>query len=230
MPVILPHTISNGTARDATQVQGNFAALRDFANGVETTVINNKATQASADTAAIATAGTNADTKIEAHKTGAAAHLASVLSFAPTATISSTSVQNAIAEVATDRIAATDALADRATTLEGLTARGGWTTIPLTGGWSNFSGRQVASYRKVGDQVEMRGTLTGGTITDGTILCTLPANFRPPAHDNYPCASSGGPDGGGAYLYVTSTGQVQLWQASNNGMVGLRGVSFSITA
>jgi hypothetical protein len=35
-------------------------------------------------------------------------------------------------------------------------------------------------YRKVGDMVELRGVIRGGTA--GTVAFTLPAGFRPPAH------------------------------------------------
>jgi hypothetical protein len=55
-----------------------------------------------------------------------------------------------------------------------------WTAVTFAGTWANYgSGYQGMEYRKVGDMVQLRGVIAGGT--SGTTVCTLPAGFRPPA-------------------------------------------------
>lgn len=54
-----------------------------------------------------------------------------------------------------------------------------WTAVTFTNGWSSFgSGYQPVQYRKIGDIVYCRGTLSTGT--GATVAFTLPAGFRPP--------------------------------------------------
>ncbi len=55
-----------------------------------------------------------------------------------------------------------------------------WTAVAFAGGWANLGApAQVAQYRRVGDEVQLRGVIAGGTI--GLAAFTLPAGFRPPA-------------------------------------------------
>lgn len=74
--------------------------------------------------------------------------------------------------------------------LETLTATTAWTALPTYGAqWSNYGGDwQVGQYRKVGDEVQVRGLLkrSGGTGSSATI-CTLPTGFRPPDNVLFGC-------------------------------------------
>lgn len=55
-----------------------------------------------------------------------------------------------------------------------------WTAPALLNGWADLGGIwQVVQYRRVGDVVEIRGVIAGGTI--GLAAFVLPVGFRPPA-------------------------------------------------
>lgn len=58
---------------------------------------------------------------------------------------------------------------------------GAWTAPTLLNSWVNVGApQQVAQYRKVGDMVQLRGSVKNGTATSGTTIYTLPTGFRPP--------------------------------------------------
>lgn len=65
----------------------------------------------------------------------------------------------------------------------GVAAPGAWITMPtLAAGWANLGAPyQVAQYRKVGQAVYLRGTLTrsGSAYVALATICTLPVGFRP---------------------------------------------------
>lgn len=55
-----------------------------------------------------------------------------------------------------------------------------WRALSLENSWVNFgSGWPDASVKKSGNTISVRGLLKDGTTTNGTKVCTLPANFRP---------------------------------------------------
>jgi hypothetical protein len=55
-----------------------------------------------------------------------------------------------------------------------------WVAPTLLNSWVNYGlTYQVAQYRKVGDMVQIRGTIKSGTPP--SIVFNLPAGFRPPA-------------------------------------------------
>lgn len=57
-----------------------------------------------------------------------------------------------------------------------------WQALSLQNGWGIFGGGyQIPQYRKQGDMVQVRGVLSIGTTTSGTVITTLPAGFRIPA-------------------------------------------------
>lgn len=56
-----------------------------------------------------------------------------------------------------------------------------WTALPYSTGWGDRGGGwQPGEYRKVGDIVHLRGTVTKATApAAGDVIATLPAGFRP---------------------------------------------------
>ena len=55
---------------------------------------------------------------------------------------------------------------------------GEWTALTPLNGWVTFSGRQQAMYRTNGDEVQVRFDLKNGTITNGTVLFTVPGEIN----------------------------------------------------
>jgi len=96
-----------------------------------------------------------------------------------------------------------------------------WTALSLTNGWANVGGWGSAQYRKVGDMVQLRGVVSGGTANSS--VATLPAGFRPPDQITVPYAVNGS---GANYLSLTPTGTIQPFVA---GYCSLSGIAFSIT-
>lgn len=55
-----------------------------------------------------------------------------------------------------------------------------WTAVTYQNGWADYGlGFQVAQYRKVGDEVQLRGLIKGPALNQ--VIFTLPTGFRPPA-------------------------------------------------
>jgi hypothetical protein len=100
-----------------------------------------------------------------------------------------------------------------------------WYTLVLSNGWSHAAG-QTASYRKIGDMVQLRGRIQGGTM--GVTVATLPSGFRPPITQEFGTASivSGGWTVGG--FSVGTDGTLFALAGSNSGMV-FNGIAFSVT-
>lgn len=110
---------------------------------------------------------------------------------------------------------------------------GAWRLIPFTTSWSaptftnswvNFGGvYQVAQYRKVGDMVQLRGTIKTGT--SGTSAFTLPTGYRPPA------AAQWNVPGGGSYavLEISTAGLVTPIGAAVSTACSITG-QFSVTS
>lgn len=99
-----------------------------------------------------------------------------------------------------------------------------WVAPTLGNAWVNFGGAyQVAQYRKVGDEVELRGVIKGGTMNVAAF--TLPAGFRPPALNQFATVS------GGVYGYITvdPTGNVNP-AVGTNASFDLAPVRFSTVA
>lgn len=54
-----------------------------------------------------------------------------------------------------------------------------WIAVSFTNSWTNYgTGYELARYRKIGDNVQLQGLITGGTIGLGAF--TLPVGYRPP--------------------------------------------------
>jgi len=101
-----------------------------------------------------------------------------------------------------------------------------WTAVSFSNSWVNYgSGFQEAEYRKVGDMVQLRGNIKGGTLDAAGF--TLPVGFRPPA------TVAGPGNGAGTFLIacaleIGSDGVVTIL-ATNAALVSYV-FSFSVTA
>lgn len=117
-----------------------------------------------------------------------------VLDFAVNPTVAGSAiVVDSIADADTthapSRNAVFDALAGKQATI----ADSGWIAPTLLNGWANFGGGfSPAGYRKIGNQVMLRGIIGGGTTTSSTILFTLPSGYYDSTgHHVYACISNG---------------------------------------
>lgn len=70
-----------------------------------------------------------------------------------------------------------------------LAASPAWTNLTLQNSWAVIASRRAA-YRRVLCWVEVQLQVTGGTATDGTVVATLPAGFRPTVLFVIPVAAS----------------------------------------
>ena len=99
-----------------------------------------------------------------------------------------------------------------------------WTAVTFENFWVDFGAgsRQVCEFRRVGDIVQLRGTMKSGTLS--ATAFTLPVGFRPP--DTLDVIVRGGnvPD----VANVTAAGQFIPYCASNT-LVNID-CSFSVTA
>lgn len=101
-----------------------------------------------------------------------------------------------------------------------------WQAPTLGSSWVNFAGGyQNAAYRKIGNRVFIRGMVKNGTITDGTVLFTLPIGYRPLGHELF----TGYQSAGTAYrLNVNSTGAVAIYGVTANAWISLSNISFMV--
>lgn len=100
-----------------------------------------------------------------------------------------------------------------------------WTAVTFQNSWIDFGGGlQLTQYRKVGDEVQVRGVLAGGTTA--TVAFTLPSGFRPLAGF---AAAAVGPSAAFAYANVNTTGTVAIISPGGTSVVHIL-FRFSITA
>jgi len=107
-----------------------------------------------------------------------------------------------------------------------------WTPLTLASPWGNASGYGVASYRRVGKEVRLRGVVTPSSNTSNATITTLPATHRPLTSELCPAAvyttpaQTSIPNPG---IQVTSAGAVIALMGANAGAaVSLNGVRFFI--
>lgn len=96
----------------------------------------------------------------------------------------------------------------------------GWTLLAnsdLQNGWTNKLGVDYqSSYRRVGNWAVLRGTLTGGTITEATVIFAVPVELRPKLRLTTTVLGSTGAAGFVAGLVVNANGKVTISNVSNN--------------
>lgn len=104
---------------------------------------------------------------------------------------------------------------------------GAWTAVTFLNSWVNYgSTYQVAQYRKVGDCVEIRGSVKNGTA--GSVVFNLPAGFRPPADLYLPGNNNAG--AGASPVYIQSDGDVIHTATATTTYYSLDGARFSTIA
>lgn len=104
-----------------------------------------------------------------------------------------------------------------------------WHTLTLQNGWSTRAGYYAPACKLTPDgRVWLRGGLTGGTFTNGTIIATLPAGYRPAASVSMPLSNNttSGSGSGNPRLFVRTSGNIEIWLVG--GDFHIDGCSFSI--
>lgn len=63
----------------------------------------------------------------------------------------------------------------------------GWVALTLQNGWGNYPDATWAdaAVRRFGGIVFVKGLISGGTVTSGTVVTTLPDGYRPASGDGY---------------------------------------------
>lgn len=105
---------------------------------------------------------------------------------------------------------------------------GGWTTLGLASPWVDYGFPWMgAGYRKVGDDVQLRGLVRGGT--SGTTIATLPAGYRPVRNVIFTASADIGGGNIFARLDVLSTGVVVAYFPAGTAAYLSIQLSFSTT-
>lgn len=68
-----------------------------------------------------------------------------------------------------------------------------WVGVPFNAGWADAAvfALQLCQYRRVGDEVQLRGTCFGvAPAAIGGVIFTLPLGFRPPMNLVFPVVSN----------------------------------------
>jgi hypothetical protein len=101
-----------------------------------------------------------------------------------------------------------------------------WYDFTLLNGWANYgSGFETAQYYRAGNKrVYLKGVISGGTATQGTVLCELPEGFRP-QEDIFVVGMSHHQE---ALFFITTDGEVILQSGSYHWFV--LNTSFRINA
>lgn len=93
----------------------------------------------------------------------------------------------------------------------------GWNGITFQNGWTALSSEyEYGSYRKDHfDMVDLRGVLKPGTTTDGTVICQLPAGYRPERTVVAIVSTSDGNSDYPARLHIDPDGDVHAYKAKS---------------
>jgi hypothetical protein len=97
----------------------------------------------------------------------------------------------------------------------------------LLASWINFGApAEAAGHRKTPwGEVQLRGTIKGGTTTNGTVLFNLPAGYRPANERRFPAMQGGASV---CLIYVSSNGDVLINGLTNNAYLSLDSVRFEV--
>lgn len=101
----------------------------------------------------------------------------------------------------------------------------GWIAPTLSNGWGQYAGWEPFGYRRINGVVYLRGLISGGTTTDGTLLFTLPTGFRPAVGTTGKHISVASSNSIGV-IKVREGGEVQCGTPVNASWLSFAGVSF----
>ncbi|MFA5172748.1 MAG: type II secretion system protein [Sulfuriferula sp.] len=91
----------------------------------------------------------------------------------------------------------------------------GWTALPLVNGWTWYSATGIfatPAYNKAADGVvSLKGLITAGTATSGTVIANLPVGYRPKAQLLFEVANNGA----AGRVDILANGQVQILTGGN---------------
>ena len=85
-----------------------------------------------------------------------------------------------------------------------------WTAMTLQNSWTVYSGNR-AVYRKVFGRIEVWLSIVAGTLTDGTIVATLPAGYRPPYEVGFIGLRTGGSSSSPGTLVIGTDGTMKIY-------------------
>jgi len=99
-----------------------------------------------------------------------------------------------------------------------------WYTCNLQAGWVDYGSPYAGNeYTKTSnDLVMLHGLIRGGTTTAGTVICILPAAYRPSARLTFHTIAAGA----ASRIDVFPTGEVMLGVVGGNGWLVLDGITF----
>lgn len=111
--------------------------------------------------------------------------------------------------------------------------RQSWTAITLLAGHSNSGAprHDCEHFEDVLGFGNLHGNFTGGTVTNGTVIATLPVGARPAAQETFTCFASDGVNNQGVlhHIDVLANGDIKLiGSGANNDRLSLDGIRFQL--
>lgn len=107
------------------------------------------------------------------------------------------------------------------------TVPAGWVNLTLTGGWTQQGGFATVGCKLYPDgTVGLRGSMVPGTLTDGTIVFTLPAGYRPADQQVILVNSVGSP--AQSRIRIMPSGAVDIFNCTSSTGLRLSGLRFPI--
>jgi hypothetical protein len=101
-----------------------------------------------------------------------------------------------------------------------------WTALVMTNGWLSYGAGYTPQYRKIGDNVQIRGLMKDGPSASPF---TLPVGFRPAIEETFPVFASNAL--GGISIAVSGAAAIQSPTLTGAGRyVYLSGIIFSTVA
>ncbi|PEL12658.1 hypothetical protein [Bacillus sp. AFS017336] len=97
-----------------------------------------------------------------------------------------------------------------------------WTNLTLQNSWVAFGGSYPnPSYRlNTNGEVELRGKMKDGVVTNDTLLATLPVGFRPTHNRDYSVICKSGTSDVLGRVLITTLGEIKF-QSGGNGLLSL---------
>jgi len=104
-----------------------------------------------------------------------------------------------------------------------------WVAVSFQNGWSDIGGSYTTTKYRLdagGTVVRLQGTISGGTITDNTVLFQLATGYRPPL--DIVAVGYDGNNKKAIQVIIRATGNVEIFGASAGSTLAFSGITFSI--